>query len=92
MLELINEVRRSGNYFFSKRNFIKAGEKYKKSIRYIEYWTSPEFTIVLNDSKKKEIYQELEKAKMLCFLNAAAVGLKKGLFRQCLNLCNEVRL
>ncbi|KAK6629093.1 hypothetical protein RUM43_002910 [Polyplax serrata] len=89
MLNIINIIRESGNYFFSKENYIEAGRKYKKGIRYVQYWASPLHN-TLETNSKTELINELEKAKMSLMLNSAAVALKKGLFRHTLNLCNEI--
>lgn len=86
-LNIIDTIRESGNYFFSKKNYVEADRKYKKGIRYIQYWTC---NTQLDPLTNAEFCTQLEKAKISCMLNSAAAALKKGLFRQSLNLCNEV--
>ncbi|EEB17620.1 40 kDa peptidyl-prolyl cis-trans isomerase, putative [Pediculus humanus corporis] len=89
-LNVLSQIRESGNYFFARKNFIEAGRKYKKAIRYINFWISQKYLKGLSTNEINDFHNELEKINVCCSLNLAAVLLKKGLFRQSYQLCDEV--
>ncbi|KAK2584640.1 hypothetical protein KPH14_006988 [Odynerus spinipes] len=80
---VIKKIKDSGNSYFSKKNYVDAGRKYKKALRYYEWMT-----------KLKDVPDTLDDSmmdlKMTTLLNLAAVQLKKKDYRSTIKLCNEV--
>ncbi|XP_035722501.1 peptidyl-prolyl cis-trans isomerase D-like isoform X1 [Vespa mandarinia] len=81
--EVIKKIKDSGNSYFSMKNYIDAGRKYKKALRYYEWMIKlTDMPDTLGDSATG--------LKVTTMLNLAAVQLKKKDYRSTLKLCNEV--
>uniref|UniRef100_A0A0A9Z9H3 peptidylprolyl isomerase n=4 Tax=Lygus hesperus TaxID=30085 RepID=A0A0A9Z9H3_LYGHE len=76
---IINKIKDSGNVFFRNANYPNASRKYKKALRYIEWYL-----------KKRPSKINMDDLKVVCLLNFAAVSLKYGEYKQAHELCNEV--
>lgn len=83
MEKVIRNIKDSGNIYFSKKNFVDAGRKYKKALRYYLWMCQQED---LPDT----IYVSLVDLKSVLSLNLAAVHLKRKMYREVIDLCNEV--
>ncbi|XP_031839608.1 cyclophilin 40 isoform X1 [Nomia melanderi] len=83
IIEVIKKIKDSGNYYFSKKNYVDAGRKYKKALRYYKWMTST--TIISNSSDDLMV-----NTKLIILLNLAAVKLKEKKHREALKLCTEV--
>ncbi|KAI4498680.1 hypothetical protein M0802_006147 [Mischocyttarus mexicanus] len=81
--EVIRKIKDSGNHYFSKKNYVDAGRKYKKALRYYDWMI-----------KIKNVPDTMEDSitdlKVTIMLNFAAVQLKKKDYRSAVKLCNEV--
>ncbi|XP_021918467.1 uncharacterized protein LOC110829236 isoform X2 [Zootermopsis nevadensis] len=80
---VITKIKNSGNYFFKVKEFVCAGCKYQKALRYIE-WSRSKLKEIQNDPKQKNFVD----AELICLLNSAAVSLKRKLFREALESCD----
>lgn len=91
VVEYILRIKQSGNHFFLKNDYIKADRKYRKAVRYID-WFIPKFSkLIFNDNLQADItLNRLEKEKLNLLLNLSATAIKKGLYRESLNYCDEV--
>lgn len=89
--EYILTIKKSGNHFFTKNDYIKADRKYRKAVRYID-WFMPRFSeLVFSDNSQTDyIFNQLEKEKLNLMLNLSATAIKKGLYRESLYYCDEV--
>ncbi|CAG2060708.1 unnamed protein product [Timema podura] len=81
--EVVTNIKDSGNYYFSIKNYTDANRKYKKAIRYIDWCKTQSDKINSYDEMK------LSEIKLVCLLNQAAVKLKMNLFREALYLCDK---
>ncbi|XP_024944752.1 peptidyl-prolyl cis-trans isomerase D isoform X2 [Cephus cinctus] len=78
-----NKFTDSGNYYFGQNNYVDAGRKYKKALRYHEWART------LKNLPDEEGQSFIEN-KIVIMLNLAAANLKLRKHRDALNLCNEV--
>ncbi|XP_076376321.1 cyclophilin 40 [Megalopta genalis] len=83
VMEVIQKIKDSGNYYFSKKNYVDAGRKYKKALRYYKWMTKTVDTSNSSDELMTNI-------KIVILLNLAAVKLKKKKYREALKLCTDV--
>ncbi|XP_043253431.1 peptidyl-prolyl cis-trans isomerase D [Colletes gigas] len=83
IMEVIRKIKVSGNNYFSQKNYVDAGKKYKKAIRYYNWMTK---TVDIPDSSNESVGN----TRMALLLNLAAVKLKTKKHREALRLCAEV--
>lgn len=83
MEKVIKRIKDSGNLYFSKKNFVDAGRKYKKALRYYLWMCQQK-------DMPDTIYVSLVELKSILLLNLAAVHLKQKKYREVVDLCNEV--
>lgn len=83
MEEVIRRIKNSGNFYFSKKNFVDAGRKYKKALRYY-LWMCQQ-----KDMPDTINVSDLTDLKSVLLLNLAAVYLKRKEYRNVIHLCNE---
>ncbi|XP_032663670.1 peptidyl-prolyl cis-trans isomerase D isoform X2 [Odontomachus brunneus] len=83
MKEVIRKIKDSGNHYFSRKNFVDAGRKYKKALRYYDWMTKQKDLSDIPDSTLPDL-------KMIILLNMAAVKLKKQYYRDAMEHCNDV--
>lgn len=83
MEEIIKKIKDSGNDYFAKQNFVDAGRKYKKALRYY-LWMNKQ------QNMSDTFYVALANLKLSLLLNLAAVYLKQKEYRKTIDLCNEV--
>lgn len=83
MEKVIRRIKDSGNFYFSKRNFVDAGRKYKKALRYYLWMCQQK-------NMPDTIYVSLVDLKSVLLLNLAAVHLKRKEYRKAIHFCNEV--
>ncbi|CAB3360000.1 Hypothetical predicted protein [Cloeon dipterum] len=79
--EVISKIKSSGNHYYSKRQYGLADLKYRKALRYLEYFSQ------LTNKPNNETDSEMRTA---CRLNLAACKLKKNQYRQAHQICHEV--
>lgn len=80
---VIRKIKDSGNDYFAEQNFVDAGRKYKKALRYY-LWMSKQ------QNMSDIFHASLANLKLILLLNLAAVHLKQKQYRKVINLCNEV--
>lgn len=83
MEKVIRRIKDSGNTYFSKKNFVDAGRKYKKALRYYLWMCEQK-------DMPDTIYVSLVDLKSVILLNLAAVHLKRKEYREVIHFCNEV--
>ncbi|XP_076641497.1 cyclophilin 40 [Halictus rubicundus] len=83
LMEVIGKIKDSGNYYFSRKNYVDAGRKYKKALRYYNWMNK---MVDKPDSSD----DPMTNTKIVILLNLAAVKLKKKKHREALKLCTEV--
>lgn len=83
MEEVIKKIKDSGNDYFEKQNFVDAGRKYKKALRYY-LWMNKQ------QNMPDTFYASLVNLRLSLLLNLAAVNLKKKEYRKAIDFCNEV--
>lgn len=83
MESVIKNIKDSGNDYFAKQNFVDAGRKYKKALRYY-VWMSKQ------QNMSDTFYASLTDLKSILLLNLAAVHLKQEKYNKTIDLCNEV--
>lgn len=83
MEKVIKRIKDSGNLYFSQKNFVDAGRKYKKALRYYLWMCQQK-------DMPDTIYVSLVELKSILLLNLAAVQLKQKKYREVINLCDEV--
>ncbi|KMQ95238.1 peptidyl-prolyl cis-trans isomerase d-like protein [Lasius niger] len=83
MEKVITNIKDSGNFYFSKKNFVDAGRKYKKALRYYLWMCQQK-------DMPDTIYVSLVDLKSILLLNLAAVHLNRKQYREVIHLCNEV--
>ncbi|CAL7936946.1 unnamed protein product [Xylocopa violacea] len=83
MMEVVRKIKDSGNHYYLRKNYIDAGRKYKKALRYYKWMIK---TADVPDSSNESV----ENTKVALLLNLAAVKLKGKNYRDALNLCSEV--
>ncbi|XP_076619620.1 cyclophilin 40 [Colletes latitarsis] len=83
IMEVIRKIKVSGNNYFSQKNYVDAGKKYKKAIRYYNWMIK---TVDIPDSSNESV----RNTRMALLLNLAAVKLKTKKHREVLRLCTEV--
>ncbi|XP_053975182.1 peptidyl-prolyl cis-trans isomerase D [Hylaeus anthracinus] len=81
--EVIRKIKDSGNDYFSQKNYVDAGRKYKKALRYYKWMLK---TVDIS----KPCNETLINTRMALLLNLAAVKLKAKKHREVLKLCTEV--
>ncbi|KAF4530087.1 hypothetical protein B566_EDAN001343, partial [Ephemera danica] len=81
-VEMIAQIKNAGNYYFSKNEFENADQKYRKALRYVEWYNTSQPPEKKNGS--------VEKLRTICQLNLAACKLKARLYREALNICDQV--
>lgn len=83
MEKVIRKIKDSGNFYFSKKNFVDAGRKYKKALRYYHWMCQQK-------DMPDTIYVSLIDLKTVLLLNLAAVYLKRKEYHIVIDLCNKV--
>lgn len=83
MEEVIMKIKDPGNDYFLKENYIDAGRKYKKALRYYDWMTKQQ-------NIADTFYTSLENLKLILLLNLAAVQLKQNKYRKAIYFCEEV--
>ncbi|XP_011306836.1 peptidyl-prolyl cis-trans isomerase D [Fopius arisanus] len=83
VMEVVEQIKSSGNYYFDKKNYSKAGKKYKKSLRFYDW-------LLKRDRAPEDLLEPLQNLRNSIMLNASAVEIKLGRYREALKLCNNV--
>lgn len=83
METVIRKIKDSGNNYFVKKNYVDAGRKYKKALRYY-VWMSKQ------QNMSDTFYASLIDLRLTLLLNLAAVYLNQKQYRKTISLCNEV--
>lgn len=83
MMEVIKKIKDSGNYYFLRKNYVDAGRKYKKALRYYKWMIK-----TIDVSNCNELMMNI---KVTLLLNLAAVKLKEKDYREALKLCSKVK-
>lgn len=82
MADVIKKIKDSGNVYFAKKNYVDAGRKYKKALRYYLWMNKQHMADTL--------YASLLDLRLVLLLNLAAVRLKQEEYREAIDICNEV--
>ncbi|KOC71330.1 Peptidyl-prolyl cis-trans isomerase D [Habropoda laboriosa] len=83
IMEVIKKIKDSGNYYFLRKNYVDAGRKYKKALRYYKW--------MMKTTDVPESFNEIiENTKVTLLLNLAAVNIKEKEYREAIKLCSEV--
>lgn len=90
--KILNRIRAAGNYFYDRNMNVESCRKYKKTIRYYNYFADKLGGCLTNGSANelKKILQPLHRCYLLTCLNVAAVELKLMNFKNAKYSCNEV--
>jgi peptidyl-prolyl isomerase D len=80
MLDILNVIKESGNYFYRVGNFVKSARKYKKLTRYFDF-----FKDHMSDEAGK---QSLDTFQLVNLTNLAATELKLDDFNDVIFSCN----
>ncbi|XP_043515061.1 peptidyl-prolyl cis-trans isomerase D-like isoform X1 [Frieseomelitta varia] len=83
IMDVIKRIKDSGNCYFSRKNYVDAGRKYKKALRYYKWMIR---TVDVSESSNESMLN----IKATLLLNLAAVKLKQKSYREALKLCSEV--
>ena len=83
-MDVIKRIKNSGNCYFSRKNYVDAGRKYKKALRYYKWMIT---TVNVSESSNESMLS----IKATLLLNLAAVKLKQKNYREALKLCSEVK-
>jgi len=83
MEEVLMKIKDPGNDYFLKENFVDAGRKYKKALRYY-HW------MVEQQNMADTFYTSLENLKLILLLNLAAVQLKQKKYHEAIHFCEQV--
>lgn len=78
---VIDDIKESGNYYYHKMNYVDSDRKYKKALRYIDW---------LIGSQKDYNATSIKNMKVSSLLNLAAVRLKKGKYKDVVDICDQV--
>lgn len=76
----IINIKESGNLYYYRNNYTLSEKKYKKSLRYVDYW--------LSKQTNRDPY--IVDMKLVALLNLAAVKLKRNSYYDVIKLCTEV--
>ncbi|KAI4463304.1 peptidyl-prolyl cis-trans isomerase [Holotrichia oblita] len=79
-VDAITNIKESGNLYYYKDNYILSEKKYRKSLRYLDYWLS-------RQSFREPSVLDM---KVVTLLNLAAVKLKRQNYYDVIKLCTEV--
>lgn len=82
MEDVIGLIKASGNEFFKVNHLVDAQRKYKKAIRYINWYNK---SSIVNENQK-----HFKDAYTTVLLNYAAVQLKFKNYKEVVHLCNQV--
>ncbi|XP_071439068.1 peptidyl-prolyl cis-trans isomerase D isoform X3 [Hetaerina americana] len=82
VIDIISKIKDSGNYYFAKNNFVDAGRKYKKALRYLDCLSSSD----LKESDSKITNEIMHN----CLLNLSAVKLRLNQYKDAIGLCDKV--
>jgi len=83
MEDVIRKIKNSGNDYFAKQNYVDAGRKYKKALRYYTWMNKQQ-------NMSDTFYASLVDLRLILLLNLAAVRLKQKEYSKVIDLCNEV--
>jgi len=83
MEDVIRKIKNSGNDYFAKQNYVDAGRKYKKALRYYAWMNKQQ-------NMSDTFYISLVDLRLILLLNLAAVRLKQKEYSKVIDLCNEV--
>lgn len=90
--KILNRIREAGNYFFERDMYVESCRKYKKTIRYYNFFKDKIAGCITNGNAAdvKVALQPLTHCYMITCLNVAAVELKLANFSNAKQSCNEV--
>jgi len=83
MEDVIRKIKNSGNDYFAKQNYVDAGRKYKKALRYYVWMNKQQ-------NMSDTFYASLVDLRLILLLNLAAVRLKQKEYSEVIDLCNKV--
>lgn len=81
MEKVIGHIKDSGNFYYRRSNYTDSDRKYKKALRYIDW---------LMATKKGYNVTKINDIKISSLLNLAAVRLKKGKYKDVIDICDQV--
>lgn len=82
IMEIISKIKNSGNHYFEIKNYVDAGRKYKKALRYLDCVSSSE--------SEESGRLNFRKIMHSCLLNLSAVKLKLSQNKDAIELCDKV--
>lgn len=83
MEKVISKIKEPGNDYFKKENFVDAGRKYKKALRYYNW-------MIEQKNMADTFYTSLENLKLILLLNLAAAQLKQEKYHEAIFFCEQV--
>lgn len=90
-VDMVVRIKKSGNYFFSHNRFMEADRKYRKAMRYIDWFILQLSQLEFDDNAdRNQVLNQFEKERLALMLNLSATTIKKGLYRESLSYCDEV--
>lgn len=78
--KVVTNIKNSGNFYYKKDQLIDSERKYKKALRYINWYVD----------KKKEFNDKMRSIKINSLLNMSTVKLKRQKYQDVVSLCSEV--
>lgn len=94
-IEMLESIKNAGNLFFSMKEYVDARRKYKKAVRYFNFFKDQLEAKYRTDEQiqdVKEKLQPLNQLNVVVCLNIAAVELKLSNAESAKNACDEVLL
>ncbi|XP_046402904.1 peptidyl-prolyl cis-trans isomerase D-like [Ischnura elegans] len=82
VFDIIDKIKSSGNHYFTDKNYVDAGRKYKKALRYLNSF----YSLNLSKSNLKRADEMFD----TCMLNLSAVKLRLNQNKEVVELCDKV--
>ncbi|XP_059483325.1 peptidyl-prolyl cis-trans isomerase D [Neocloeon triangulifer] len=79
--EIVAKIKNSGNYYFSRHQYSLADRKYKKALRYLDYYSK------LTNKPNNETDSDM---RTTCRLNLAACKLKTKHYKEAYSICEQI--
>lgn len=92
-VQVLESIKSAGNLFFGKQEYVEACRKYKKTIRYYNFFKDQleaKHRDGLTMQQLREKLKAIHKMKWIVCLNMAAVELKLNNVENAKNACDEV--
>lgn len=94
-MQVLETIKSAGNLFFGNKEYVEANRKYKKTVRYFNFFKDKLEAIHRNGLKVQQLREKLlaiHQIHSVACLNIAAVELKLNNAENAKNSCDEVLL